>query len=234
MGCAASAFGAAPAEGGARRPKIIKAVGRTVSRTLNGAGEEPGSALAAAPSGDSSRAAGAGAGAGAGAAGGERRRESRGKNAPAAPQQPAAAAQPAMPSKVSPGQQSVQKLLEKKLSQLVEENANPVMISRAYVASGNLEIARGNAAKAEQQFQFALSYSSPRTQHIALVGLAKVKLADAKRKSKGSRAPERDEVLRLLERAGALAERLKLNDRATEELAELLKDVHDLPFKTAV
>ena len=120
------------------------------------------------------------------------------------------------------------------LSQLVEENANPVMISRAYVASGNLEIARGNAAKAEQQFQFALSYSSPRTQHIALVGLAKVKLADAKRKSKGSRAPERDEVLRLLERAEALAERLKLNDRATEELAELLKDVHDLPFKTAV
>jgi hypothetical protein len=46
--------------------------------------------------------------------------------------------------------------------------------------------------------------------------------------------PERDEALRLLERAEALTARLKLNDRATEELSELLKEVHDLPFKTAV
>jgi hypothetical protein len=225
MGCAASALSTAPAEGGARRPSLIKTVGRRVSRALNGAGQEPSSALTAAPS-DVTPPASTGAG--------ERRRESRGKNALAAPQQPAAAAQAALPSKVSPGQQSVQKLLEKKLSQLVEENADPVMISRAYVASGNLELSRGNAAKAEQQFQFALSYSSPRTQHIALVGLAKVKLADAKRKSKGSRVPERDEALRLLERAEALTARLKLNDRATEELSVLLKDVHDLPFKTAV
>jgi len=110
----------------------------------------------------------------------------------------------------------------------------PAEIARQYLAAGHKELARGSVAKAVDNFDLALSYSSPRTQHVALLALAQARLAKAKRLSKGARAKDREEALQNIERAIALAARLNIKDDAVETLHKILVEAEELPFKVVV
>mmetsp|Transcript_18283 Transcript_18283/g.33810 ORF Transcript_18283/g.33810 Transcript_18283/m.33810 type:complete len:222 (-) Transcript_18283:157-822(-) len=115
-----------------------------------------------------------------------------------------------------------------------EEEPTAEDVAKVEIEKGTSELSRKELDAAKESFELALSYSSPRTQHVAFLGLAKVHLARAKRLSKGSRAEDRDAALALVDRAQAITNRLKIADSAVDELAELRHELQRLPFKIAV
>ncbi|GBG28325.1 Hypothetical Protein FCC1311_045482 [Hondaea fermentalgiana] len=124
--------------------------------------------------------------------------------------------------------------LETQVENLLTAGGRPSEIAEAFAELGDAQLQQGALPQALESFAFALSYSSPRAQAVAYLGVAKTRYAMAKKLSKTKRAKTREEALQDIEAALKLVARFHQDTPLETEAKQLHNVVQALPFKVSV